>query len=309
MQVFRDTREGVNAPVALTIGNFDGVHLGHQAMLQRLREAARLHGVSAAVLTFEPHPRELFTPASAPARLTSIREKLELLRDQKIDQVHVARFNRAFAAITPQRFIDELLVTHLNIRWLLVGDDFRFGAQRGGDLALLQQASEHVGFALESIDSVEVAGERVSSTGVRDALANGDFQRAARLLGRPYCISGRVAHGKKLGRELGFPTANIALKRKRAPLNGIYAVKLHGIQSAPLPAVASLGVRPTVMDGAVPVLEIHVLDFNDDIYGRRVSVEFLHKLRDEEKYPDLESLRKQIAVDVAQARDYHHSHL
>ena len=309
MQVFRGTRAGVKFPVALTIGNFDGVHLGHQAMLQRLREAARLHGVPAAVLTFEPHPRELFTPVSAPARLTSIREKMELLRDHGIDQVHVARFNRAFAAITPQRFIDELLVTHLNIRWLLVGDDFRFGAQRGGDIALLQKAADRVGFTLESIHSVEVAGERVSSTGVREALANADFQRAARLLGRPYCISGRVAHGKKLGRELGFPTANIALKRKRAPLNGIYAVKLHGIHSAPLPAVASLGVRPTVLEGAAPVLEIHVLDFNDDIYGRRVSVEFLHKLRDEEKYPDLESLRKQITIDVAQARDYHHSHL
>ena len=309
MQVFRGTRAGVKFPVALTIGNFDGVHLGHQAMLQRLREAARLHGVPAAVLTFEPHPRELFTPVSAPARLTSIREKMELLRDHGIDQVHVARFNRAFAAITPQRFIDELLVTHLNIRWLLVGDDFRFGAQRGGDIALLQKAADRVGFTLESIHSVEVAGERVSSTGVREALANADFQRAARLLGRPYCISGRVAHGKKLGRALGFPTANIALKRKRAPLNGIYAVKLHGIRSTPLAAVASLGVRPTVMEGAAPVLEIHVLDFNDDIYGRRVSVEFLHKLRDEEKYPDLESLRKQITIDVAQARDYHHSHL
>jgi riboflavin kinase / FMN adenylyltransferase len=309
MQVYRGTGDGVHSPIALTIGNFDGVHLGHQAMLKRLRVAAQRHGVPTAVLTFEPHPRELFTPDLAPARLTSIREKLELLRDQRIDQVHVARFNRAFAAMTPQRFIDDLLVKRLKIRWLLVGDDFRFGAQRGGDLSLLQQAADRFGFTLESMQSIEVAGERVSSTGVREALANADFQRAARLLGRPYCISGRVAHGKKLGRQLGFPTANIALKRQRAPLNGIYAVKLHGIDSTPLPAVASLGVRPTVMAGAVPVLEIHVLDFNDEIYGRRVSVEFLQKLRDEEKYPDLESLRRQIALDVEQARHYHHNHL
>ena len=309
MRVFRGTRDGVHSPIALTIGNFDGVHLGHQAMLKRLREAAQRHGVSAAVLTFEPHPRELFTPDLAPARLTSIREKLELLCNQQIDQVHVVRFNRAFAAMTPQRFIDDLLIEQLKIRWLLVGDDFRFGAQRGGDFALLKQAADRFGFALESMQSVAVAGERVSSTGVREALANADFQRATRLLGRPYRISGRVAHGKKLGRQLGFPTANIALKRKCAPLNGIYAVKLHGINSTPLPAVASLGVRPTVMDDAAAVLEIHVLDFNDDIYGRHVSVEFLQKLRDEEKYPDLESLRQQIALDVEQARDYHHNHL
>lgn len=304
MRVYRGTRDGAKVPVALTIGNFDGIHLGHQAMLQRLREAALRDGLPAAVLTFEPHPRELVTPASAPARLTSIREKLELLKSHGIDQVRVARFNRAFASLSPQQFIQDILVKDLKIRWLLVGDDFRFGAQRGGDITLLKHASERFGFALESMHGIEVAGERASSTGVREALASADFARATRLLGRPYRISGRVGHGKKLGRELGFPTANIALKRKRSPLAGIYAVKLHGIHAQPLPAVASIGVRPTVMEGAAAVLEIHVLDFNQDIYRRHVSVEFLHKLRDEEKYPDVESLRRQIAIDVEQARNY-----
>jgi riboflavin kinase / FMN adenylyltransferase len=309
MRVFRGTGDGESASIALTIGNFDGVHLGHQAMLQRLRAAAFRANLPATILTFEPHPREFFSPADAPARLTSLREKLELFTACGVDQVYVARFNRAYASMTPQQFIDDLLVKNFKIRWLLVGDDFRFGAQRGGDIALLKQASARCGFELASMGSIEVANERVSSTGVREALGSGDFTRATRLLGRPYCISGRVAHGKKLGRELGFPTANIVLKRKRVPLNGIYAVKLHGIQQKPLPAVASLGVRPTVMDGAAPLLEVHILDFDQNIYGRRISVEFLRKLRDEEKYPDLESLRRQIAIDVENARTYLNSNL
>ncbi len=309
MRVFRGTGDGESASIALTIGNFDGVHLGHQAMLQRLRTAALRTNLPATILTFEPHPREFFSPADAPARLTSLREKLELFTACGIDQVYVARFNRAYASMTPQQFIDDLLIKNFKIRWLLVGDDFRFGAQRGGDIGLLKQASVRYGFELASMGSIEVANERVSSTGVREALGSGDFARATRLLGRPYCISGRVAHGKKLGRELGFPTANIVLKRKRVPLNGIYAVKLHGIQQKALPAVASLGVRPTVMDGAAPLLEVHILDFDQNIYGRRVSVEFLHKLRDEEKYPDIESLRRQIAIDVENARTYLNSNL
>ena len=303
MRVFRSVRDGAGMPVALTIGNFDGVHLGHQAMLQRLREAAQCLGVPTAVLTFEPHPREFFAPENAPARLTTLREKLELLREYGVNQVHVIRFNRAFAALSPQQFIEELIVEKLRARWLLVGDDFRFGAKRVGETSLLQQAAQQFGFDLQSMASVEVAGERVSSTGVRDALASGDFARAARLLGRAYSIGGRVAHGKKLGRQLGFPTANIALRRKRVPFTGIYAVKLHGIDSNPLPGAASLGVRPTVMNAAAPVLEIHILDFDRDIYGRRVKVEFVQKLRDEEKYPDLESLRRQISIDVEHARN------
>lgn len=309
MRVIRGTRGGGNTPIALTIGNFDGVHLGHQAMLQRLREAALLHALPSAILTFEPHPREFFAPDNAPARLTSLREKLELFQSHGIDQVHVAHFNHAFASLSPQQFIEDLLVRNLKIRWLLVGDDFRFGAQRGGDFSLLKQSSERFAFALETMPSIGVAGERVSSTAVREALRHADFARATRILGRPYRISGRVAHGKKLGRELGFPTVNIALRRKRSPLNGIYAVKLYGIDACALPAVASVGVRPTLLDAGVPVLEVHVMNFNQNVYGRRVSVEFLHKLRDEEKYSDLESLRRQIAIDVENAQTFHNSNL
>ena len=304
MQVFRGTRGAFGAPVALTIGNFDGVHLGHQAMLARLCEASRALALPAAVLTFEPQPREFFSPGSAPARLTTLREKLECLANYGVDRAHVIRFDGEFAALSPDAFVTQLLLEKLNVRWLLVGDDFRYGARRGGDHAQLARAAEKYGFQLETMHSVNVAGERVSSTGVREALARGDFAHAQRLLGRPYTIEGRVAHGEKLGRRLGFPTANIHLQRNRTPFTGIYAVKLHGIESMPLPAVASLGVRPTVMADAAPVLEVHILDFSADIYGRRVRVEFLHKLRDEEKYPDLETLRQQIERDVEHARQY-----
>ena len=304
MQVFRGTRGAFGAPVALTIGNFDGVHLGHQAMLARLCEASRALVLPAAVLTFEPQPREFFSPGSAPARLTTLREKLECLANYGVERAHVIRFNGEFAALSPDAFVIQLLLEKLNVRWLLVGDDFRYGARRGGDYAQLARAAERYGFQLETMHSVNVAGERVSSTGVREALARGDFAHAQRLLGRPYTIEGRVAHGEKLGRRLGFPTANIHLQRNRTPFTGIYAVKLHGIESMPLPAVASLGVRPTVMADAAPVLEVHILDFSADIYGRRVRVEFLHKLRDEEKYPDLETLRQQIERDVEHARQY-----
>ena len=304
MQVFRGTRHALGDPVALTIGNFDGVHVGHQALLARVRERSRRLALTAAVLTFEPHPREFCSPGAAPARLTTLREKLECLARYGVDRTHVVRFNREFAAMSADDFVAQLLVKNLNVRWLLVGDDFRYGAGRGGDYAQLARAAERFGFQLESMQCVSMAGERVSSTAVRAALAHGDFAQAERLLGRAYTIEGRVSHGEKLGRRLGFPTANIQLKRKRAPLTGIYAVKLHGVESTPLPAVASLGVRPTVMADAVPVLEVHVLDFNADIYGRRVQVEFLHKLRDEEKYPDLETLRRQIQRDVEHVRQY-----
>jgi riboflavin kinase / FMN adenylyltransferase len=304
MQVFRGTRGALGDPVALTIGNFDGVHLGHQAILARVRKMSQKLTLTAGVLTFEPHPREFFSPVAAPARLTTLREKLECLAHHGVDRTHVVRFNHEFAAMSPDDFVAQLLVENLGVRCLLVGDDFRYGAGRGGDYTQLARAAERFGFQLESMESVSVAGERVSSTAVREALARGDFAQAERLLGRPYTMEGRVAHGEKLGRRLGFPTANIPLKRKRAPLTGIYAVKLHGIEVTPLPAVASLGVRPTVLADAAPVLEVHVLDFNADIYGRRVRVEFLHKLRDEEKYPDLETLRRQIQRDVEHARQY-----
>ncbi len=295
-------------PVAVTIGNFDGVHRGHQAMLARLGAAARTRGLAATVLTFEPHPREFFAPQSAPTRLTNLREKLELLAAHGVDRVHVQRFSAAFAALTPEAFVERVLVAGLRARWVLVGDDFRFGAKRAGDFAFLAGAAQRHGFDLEAMPTVSDGGVRVSSSAVRDALARGDLARAHELLGRPYNISGRVVHGEKLGRALGFATANVQLKQhvannQRPPLGGIFAVRVHGIGPAPLQGVASLGVRPTVHAAGKPVLEVHLFDFTADLYGAHLRVEFLAKLRDEERYPDLDTLKAQIARDCAQARD------
>jgi riboflavin kinase / FMN adenylyltransferase len=292
-------------PHAVTIGNFDGLHLGHQAMLTRLLDVARARDLPSCVLSFEPHPREFFAPAQAPARLSSLREKAEMLRGRGIDRLHVFRFNRAFSSLSADQFIEQVLVRTLQARYVLVGDDFRFGAKRAGDFALLERAGQQFGFDAEFLPTVEVAGERSSSTAVRAALAAGELEHAARLLGRPYSISGRVVHGDKLGRDIGFPTANIQLKHNRPPLLGIFAVELYGLNGQPLPGVASLGVRPTVKGAdAAPVLEVHLFDFNADIYNRRVRVDFLHKLRDEEKYPDLPSLVAQIGRDVDNAKRF-----
>jgi len=253
-------------------------------------------------MTFEPHPREVFTPDQAPARLTSLREKLELFRSHGIDRVVLARFSKQFAALTAQEFIERILIAGIQARWILVGDDFRFGAKRAGDFALLSQAGAAHGFEVESLSSVLLDGVRVSSTAVRDALAQGDMELAAQFLGRPYSISGRVVHGDKLGHELGFPTANIQMKHNKPPLAGIFAVELRGFDGVRLPGVASLGVRPTVKQNGAPTLEVHVFDFHDRIYGAHVRVDFLHKLRDEAKYPDLPTLIAQIARDVADAK-------
>jgi riboflavin kinase/FMN adenylyltransferase len=295
----------LGTPHAVTIGNFDGLHLGHQAMLARLQDVARTRGLPSCVLSFEPHPREFFTPEQAPARLSSLREKAECLQRMGIDRLHVFRFDRAFSALTAEAFIGQVLGTTLEARYVLVGDDFRYGAKRAGDFALLKQAGESLGFDAEYLPTVEVAGERASSTAVRQALAAGELDHAARLLGRPYSISGRVVHGDKLGRDIGFPTANIQLKHNRPPLLGIFAVEVYGLNGEPLPGAASLGKRPTVKNpDAVPVLEVHLFDFNAEIYGRRVRVDFLHKLRDEEKYPDLDSLVAQIRRDVDNAKHF-----
>ena len=295
----------LGTPHAVTIGNFDGLHLGHQAMLARLQDVAKARSLPSCVLSFEPHPREFFAPEQAPARLSSLREKAEHLQRLGIDRFHVFRFDRAFASLTAETFIEQVLGTTLDARYVLVGDDFRYGARRTGDFALLKQAGERLGFDAEFLPTVAVAGERSSSTAVRQALAAGELEHAACLLGRPYGISGRVVHGDKLGRDIGFPTANIQLKHNRPPLMGIFAVELHGLDGAPLPGVASLGRRPTVKGAdAVPVLEVHLFDFKADIYGRRVRVDFLHKLRDEAKYPDLDTLVAQIRRDVDHARQF-----
>jgi riboflavin kinase/FMN adenylyltransferase len=256
------------------------------------------------VLTFEPHPREFFAPDKAPTRLTSLREKLELLADCGIERVHLCRFDYRFAQITAEDFIERVIARGLGARWLLAGDDFRFGARRAGDLVMLQRNAPRLGLEVSALASVMLDGERVSSTAVRRALAAGELARAERLLGRAYSISGRVVRGDGLGRKLGFPTANVQMKHNRPPLTGIFAVRLHGAAAGALRGVASLGVRPTVKQQGAPVLEVHALDFEGDLYRRHVRVEFLSKFRDEEKYADLATLTRRIALDVENARAY-----
>jgi riboflavin kinase / FMN adenylyltransferase len=304
MRITRGVPAAAAGATALTIGNFDGVHLGHQAMLAELKRAAAGFGLSTCVLTFEPHPREFFAPDQAPTRLTSLREKLELLAQQGVERVHVCRFNYRFAQTTPEDFIERIISRGLGARWVLVGDDFRFGARRAGDFVMLKLRAPRHGFEVAVLPNVALDGERISSTAVRQALAAGDLERAQRLLGRSYSISGRVTRGDGLGRKLGFPTANVQMKHNRPPLAGIFAVRLHGAAHGPLRGVASLGVRPTVKQGGAPVLEVHILDFNDDLYRRHVRVEFLHKFRDEERYADLGTLTRRIALDVENARAY-----
>jgi riboflavin kinase / FMN adenylyltransferase len=302
VQVYRgfSVRAGTRH-LALTIGNFDGVHRGHQAMLQRLTEAAEDLALPPAVLTFEPHPREFFARDAAPPRLSSLRGKLEQFTARGVAEVHIARFDARLAGLSAEEFIDSILRERLRTRWVLVGDDFRFGRGRLGDLALLRAKASS--FSVEAMPTVSVDAERVSSTAVRAALAKGELEHAARLLGRPYAITGRVAHGDKRGRNLGFPTANVPLRHKPA-LSGVFAVRVHGLGETPRTGVASLGVRPTVAVGARPLLEVFVFDFDEAVYGRRVTVEFLHKLRDEERYPDLEALVRQMRVDADQAREF-----
>lgn len=298
MQVFRHIAPSAR-PVALAIGNFDGVHLGHQAILAQLCARAVADGMSPSVMTFEPHPREFFSPSAAPTRLTSLREKLELFAESGVERVYLCRFNKKFAGIDAQRFMQDVL-GEMNVRMIMVGEDFRFGAARTGGVPELRAQ----GFGVESLADVTVDGARVSSTAIREALAAGNLALAERLLGRPYSISGHVAHGDKLGRQLGYPTANIYMLHERPPLLGIYAVKLSGLDGQALPGVASLGVRPTTKVQGKPLLEVHLFDFDRDIYGRHVRVHFLKKLRDEAKFPNLEALKRQIAADEQAARDY-----
>ncbi|MCC6532960.1 MAG: bifunctional riboflavin kinase/FAD synthetase [Burkholderiales bacterium] len=304
MRVFRTIPARADTPLALTIGNFDGVHLGHRAMLERLQREARVRGLPAAVMTFEPHPREFFAPDQAPTRLSSLREKIEVLASLGVERAYVCRFTYDLARTPPDEFVARMLVQGLGVRWLLVGDDFRFGARRAGDFRLLAEWAPRYGYEVHAMPSVTIAGRRVSSTAVREALAAGQLDIAAQLLGRPYSISGRVVAGDRIGRKLGFPTANVRMRHNRAPLQGIFAVRVHGLGARPINGAASLGVRPTIDSRGIAVLEVHLLDFDRDIYGRHVRVEFLCKLRDEQKYADLESLTKQIALDVEQTRRF-----
>ena len=303
MRVFRGHSRPVPAPVVLAIGNFDGVHLGHVALVRQLAEAAGRLQLVPTVLTFEPHPREFFTPDSAPARLTTLREKLELLADSGASQAMIVPFNTVFAGLSADQFIEQVLVRSLQVKHLIIGDDFRFGRGRAGDFSLLQAAGERFGFTVEAMQSVMVDGERVSSSAVRAALAAGEMNRAAQLLGRPYIIDGRVAHGDKLGRQLGFATANIRIKHNPLPMTGVFAVEVSGLDDLPRPGVANLGIRPTV-GGTRPLLEVHLFDFNRDIYGAHLSVRFVHKLRCEQRFPNLDALKAQIAADATAARAF-----
>ena len=300
MQVFRGFTPASHH-VALTIGNFDGVHRGHQAMLSRLVEAAEDLALPPTVLTFDPHPREFFAPGSAPPRLSTLRDKLEMFSALGVARVHIARFDAGLAGLTASEFIDRVLVRSLGARWILVGEDFRFGRGRTGDLALLRTSGRS--FSVETMPTVTLGAQRISSTAIREALAKGDLKRAAEMLGRPYAISGHVAPGEKLGRSLGFPTANVRLQHK-PPLSGIFAVRVRGLSDEPRIGAASLGVRPTVKTGARPLLEVFIFDFEQAIYGRRIRVQFLHKLRDEERFADLDTLAQQIRADVASVREY-----
>jgi riboflavin kinase/FMN adenylyltransferase len=295
MVVTHGSLQPTRSRCALTIGNFDGVHRGHRALIERVTAKARELSVSSCVLTFEPHPREFFAPERAPARLTRLRDKLELLAAAGVDRTHIARFDARFAALDVGRFIEEILRTGLGVQWLLVGRDFRFGARRTGDLSSLKNK----GFEVEAMPDVQDGAERISSSAIRAALAAGDFAQAQRLLGHPYTLSGRVAHGAKLGRELGFPTANIVL-RHPSPLSGIYVVDA-GERGQ---GVASVGRRPTVNPVEVPLLEVHLFGETRDLYGEHLKVRFLKKLRDEKKYDDLGKLRDAIARDAQQAREY-----
>lgn len=293
---------------ALTIGTFDGVHRGHEAILDRVAAEAAALGVPSCVLTFEPHPREFFSPASAPARLTRLREKLEWFAQAGIARTHVARFDAKLAALSPERFLEEMVVQGLQAAWLLVGKDFRFGARRAGDFALLARAADRHGFALEAMPDVTQGGERVSSSGIRTALEAGDLEGAAALLGRRYTMSGRVAHGEGLGRKLGYPTANLPLRR-RPPLSGIFVVEAELEETEQrLRGAASVGTRPTIREHARPLLEVHLLDFEGDLYGRHLRVTFLERLRGEQKFDGLEALRAAIAADVARTREYFARH-
>ena len=303
MRVFRGFSQPVPGQTALAIGNFDGVHRGHGALVARLCEVARAAGLPPTVLTFEPHPREFFAPASAPARLTTLREKIELLGEAGVEQIMVCRFDAAFAALGADDFIDRVLVRGLRARHVIVGDDFRFGKGRTGDFALLQEAGAGHGFAVEAMGSVTVDGERVSSSAVRGALAAGDMAHAARLLGRPYVIDGQVTRGQQLGRQWGFPTANLRIKHNPLPMAGVFAVEVGGLGPQPLPGVANLGIRPTV-GGTRPLLEVHLFDFDRDIYDAHIAVRFVHKLRDERRFPDFDALKAQIAADAAAARAF-----
>src|SRR5580704_14571591 len=294
---------GLTAPAgrcALTIGSYDGLHLGHQALLARLIAQAQEAALPAVMVTFEPMPREYLQPQEPPARLTSLRERWRLLELLPLDYLCVLRFDEALRNLSPQQFA-ELLARRLNAVSVVVGHDFRFGRQGAATAEVLSEAGVALGFGVEIVPAVKLGGERISSSGVRTALALADFALAGRWLGRAWTMRGRVRGGERLGRKLGFPTANLALERRRSPVAGVFAVRVHGIGAAALPGVASLGTRPTV-NGSEALLETHVFDFGGDLYGREIAVEFVAKLREEARFTSLDALTAQMHCDAAEAR-------
>jgi riboflavin kinase/FMN adenylyltransferase len=314
MQLIR--RSGRNparlpGPSVVTIGTFDGVHIGHQRILTRVIEEARARSLPSVVFSFEPTPGEFFSAGSPPARLTRFREKYEALDGFGLDWLCCPPFDANMEKLGPDEFIERMLVKQLAVQHLVVGDDFRFAKSRAGTIGHLRSGGERFGFTVEQVPSVVAEGGRISSTGIRDLLAAGELERAKRLLGRYYRMTGRVIGGMRLGKQLGYPTANVSLNRRASPLGGIFAVRVDGLGGPSgenpsggkqlLDGVASLGTRPTV-DGTELVLEVHIFDFDRSIYGEYIQVEFIEKLRDEAKFPDLDSMTEQIHIDAAQAR-------
>lgn len=301
-RLFRDVVGGVLAPQGsvVCIGAFDGLHLGHRALVRHAVARARALGVPAVALGFEPLPREFFAKENPPPRLMLARDKVATLRALGVDSVGLLRFDAKMAAITAEDFVRDMLVRRLGVREVWIGPKFHFGNRRGGDIALLQAMGTELGFVAGEIEPVHLNGERISSTRIREMLVAGDFARASDLLGRPYAIGGRVVRGRQLGRTLGFPTANLRFPKTPA-LSGIYATWVHGVFEQPWPSVSSFGTRPTV-EGVEPLLEAHLFDFSGDLYGRHIEVEFVAKLRDEEKFNDLPALTEQMHRDAHQAR-------
>ncbi len=307
MHILRGLYTSNTQTAAVTIGNFDGVHLGHQAMLNELSAAARPRGLQTSVVIFEPHPREFFSPQQAPARLTSLREKLELFSTMGVDRVHVCRFDAQFARKPAEEFI-HALHEKLHAKFVLIGDDFRFGSGRAGDFALVQKIGMQRGFEVAAVHSVLHDGVRISSTAIRAALAEGQIRKAKEYLGRPYSISGRVFHGDGMGHKLGYPTANVQMKHNLPPLKGVFVVLVHAEGLGVLQGVASLGIRPTLKQEKQYVLEVHLFEFAQLIYGKHLRVEFLQKLRDEQKFNGVEALKQQIALDVENAKRWFIEH-
>lgn len=292
-----------------TIGNFDGIHLGHQAIISQLKEIAGKHDLPTVIITFEPQPQEYFSPGNAPARLTRLREKIEEMERLSVDRLICLRFDSELASLSPRDFVKRLLIEGLDIRHLVVGDDFRFGKDRQGDYATLEKMADEFGYQLEHTNTCSFAGERISSTRIRQALANDDLNLARELLGRDYAISGRVVHGDKRGKSLGFPTANMELHRLHSPVAGVYVTRVHimrrrqGTDETIHPAVTSVGTRP-MFDGEGMRLETHILDFNESLYAKHIRVVFLKKLRAEDNFSNVDDLIKAIATDIENARQY-----